>query len=149
MLTRAPTVIEKCLNVDYPVCLSIFRQKEFTTHMDLRVHLRCREKASTHAHTSPGVRIWEGRDVRALGWCPGAIVLSLQFQLLVFYKQPKHIVPIWDALECDFCTLPEVSGMGQDGSESAHDLDRGFDGLSVTIMLCDKAIAHRLPVLGR
>ena len=63
------------------------------------------------------------------------VVLSLQFQLLISYKQPKRIVPMWDALKCNFCTLPEVSGIGENGGEATHDLGRGFGGLSAMIIL--------------
>lgn len=52
-------------------------------------------------------------DTRALGDRPGLIVLCLQFQLLIFYKQPKRVVPIQDALEYDFCRVPAVSGIDQ------------------------------------
>jgi hypothetical protein len=61
------------------------------------------------------VHIWKKRDVQALDWCPCAVILRLQFQILISYKQPKRMVPMWDALEFYFCTLPEVSGMGDNG----------------------------------
>ena len=51
--------------------------------------------------------------MRALGWFPGFVVLRLQFHRLIFNKQPKRIVPIYDALECNFCMLLEVNGMDE------------------------------------
>ena len=74
--------------------------------------------------------------------------MSLQFLLLISYKQPKRIIPMWDVLECDFCALSKVSGMGVNGSETPHDLSRGFDRLSATRMLRNVAVAHRFSVLG-
>jgi len=52
-------------------------------------------------------------DIRALGERPGLIVLCLQSQLRIVYKQPKRVVPIQDALERDFCRVPAVSGIDQ------------------------------------
>ena len=149
MLIGAPIIIENRLKVDHPARLSICRQKEFTTHVDFRAHLKCRRNTSTRAQTLPIVRSWGPKDIRALDWCPSAVVLTLHFQLLIFHKQPKRIVPMWDTLQCDVCTLPKVSGMGQIGSEAPHDLDRGFDRLSATIMLPGRATAHRSSDLGR
>ena len=51
--------------------------------------------------------------MRALDWFPGFAVMRLQFQRLIVNKQPKCIVPIYDALECNFCMLLEVNGMDE------------------------------------
>jgi len=40
------------------------------------------------------MRIGKSRDIQALGWCPSAIVIRVQFSLVVFYKQPECILSI-------------------------------------------------------
>ena len=57
------------------------------------------------------VRIGEIRDIQPLCWCPGVVVFRLNFSLPVVYKQPQHIRPIWNVLQCDFYMLAEMSGV--------------------------------------
>ena len=79
-----------------------------------------------YAHTSVGVRNGKTRDVRALGWRPDSVVLRLQFQFLVVYKEPKHVVPMEGALECNFYISPDFSGMDQNWGEAPHDQGIGL-----------------------
>ena len=95
--------------------------------MNLCTYLECWGKTSAHEQESGSVHSGEAMDARALGGRPGLVVLCLQFQLLIFYKQPKRVVPIQDALECDFCRIPAVSDIDQNRSEAPHDLSRGLD----------------------
>ena len=144
--------------------MSVFRQQVFTSaQLDISAHHGCRRKTSTCAQSSVSVLDWDTRYIHAVGWCPGEVVFSLQSQLLVSYKQPKRIVPIWDALGCeiskriapmlaalddDFCMSPEVSSTGVNGSEAPHDLGRGVYLLSAMMVLSGIAVAHRFSVLG-
>ena len=51
-------------------------------------------------------------DVLASHWCPGVVVFPVQFALHIFHKQPQRVLPVWNVLQCDFCTLVEMSGVG-------------------------------------
>ena len=50
------------------------------------------------------------RDVQVLDWCPGQVVVGMEFSLLIFYDQGQGILSVWDLLECNFCMLLEMSG---------------------------------------
>ena len=113
MFVEAPIIIEKRLKVEHLARLPGFCPKIFTDHLDLRAHLRCRGKTSTHAQTSGIVRGGQTRGIRALDWRPSLVVFELQSQLLIFYKQLECIVSMMDALDCDFCMFPSVSGIDQ------------------------------------
>ena len=52
----------------------------------------------------------ETGDIRALGWCPGELVIRLEIWLLILYEQLQGILSIWDLMHCNFCMLPEMSG---------------------------------------
>jgi len=74
----APIIIEKRLEVDEYARLSVLRPKQMTApHLDLGANLGCRRNVSTHEHPSLSVCSEEQRAVRALGGCPGLIVLSI------------------------------------------------------------------------
>ena len=113
MFIGAPIIIEELLKLDHIVRLPGFHPRKFTHNLDLRAHLRCRGKTSTHAQTSHIVRGGQTRDIRALDWRPSLVVFDLQSQLLIFYKQLECIVSMMAALDCDFCMFPSVSGIDQ------------------------------------
>jgi hypothetical protein len=69
----------------------------------------------------------ELKDIQALDWCPGLVVFFLQFFLHIFNKQTQRIFPIWDLLQSNFCTLPEISIEDMNRSEEPHDLGTGLD----------------------
>lgn len=95
MLVGAPIINKKFLKVDYLANLSVFHPKEFTTpHLDLHAHLGYRGKTPTYAQVIGNECSEETWDIRAFGWCPGSVVLRLQFQLRILYEQPEHEVPI-------------------------------------------------------
>ena len=73
------------------------------------------------------VRIGNIKDIQALYWCPGVIVVPLYFSLHIFYKQPQRIRPIWDVLQCDFCMSADVSGMDVNRGKAPHVLDVSLD----------------------
>ena len=64
-------------------------------------------------------------------WCPGVVVFHLNFSLPVVYKQPQHICPIWNVLQCDFYMLAEMSGVDVNWGEAPHSLDTSLDSWSV------------------
>ena len=80
-------------------------------HSDLSADLGCRRNISIHAHLPLSVRIGTIRDIRALRWCPGVIVIHPNVSLHIFYKQPQRIRPIWNVLQCDFYVLAKMSGI--------------------------------------
>ena len=82
-----------------------------TLHSNLSADLGCRRNISIHVHPPISVLIVEIRDIRALCWCPGVIVILLYFPLHIFYKQPQRIRPIWKVLQGDFCVLAKMSSM--------------------------------------
>ncbi len=96
-------------------------------HSDLSANLGCRRNISIHAHPPMSVHIEEIRDIRALCWCPGAIVSLLYFSLHIVHKQLQRIRPIWDVLQCDFCMLVKMSGMNVNWGEAPHVLDTSLD----------------------
>jgi hypothetical protein len=81
-------------------------------HSDLSADLGGWRNISIHAHPLMSVRMRKRKDILALCWCPGEVVFRLQFFLHIFYEQPQRILPILNALQCDFCMLAEMSGMG-------------------------------------
>ena len=78
MLCGAPIIIEKRLEVDGFARLSVLRPKQMTApHLDLGANLGYRRNVSTHEHSSVSVCSEKERVVRALGGCPGLIVLCV------------------------------------------------------------------------
>ena len=70
------------------------------------------EKHSYMGTGSASVLNEETKDIRALCyWCPGLVVFSLYFSLLIFDKQSQRIIQFWDILECNFCFLHDMSSM--------------------------------------
>ena len=96
-------------------------------HSDLSADLGCRGNISIHTHPPFSVRIGEIRDIRALCWCPGAIVIRPNFSLHIFYKQPQCIRPIWNVLQCYFCVFAKMSGMDVYQGEAPHGPDTSLD----------------------
>ena len=95
VLIGAPIIIIKLLKVDYLANMLVFHSKEFTTpHLDLHTDLGCRRKTPTYAQILGCVYSEIKWDIQALGWCPGLVVMCLQFQLCILYKQPQCGVPI-------------------------------------------------------
>ena len=80
-------------------------------HLDLSADLGGRRNTSIHVHPLISIRIGELMDIQALCWYPGVIIFPLYSSLHIFYKQLQRIRPIWNALQCNFCMLAEMSGM--------------------------------------
>ena len=59
-----------------------------TFHLDLDPHLGRRRNTSVYTQALGGTWYDETKDILALRWCPGSIVLPLQFSLLTSYEQP-------------------------------------------------------------
>ena len=57
-------------------------------HLDLDPHLGRRRNTSAYAQALGGTCCDEMKDILGLGWCPGSVVLPLQFSLLISYEQP-------------------------------------------------------------
>ena len=60
---------------DVPVLLRPWKMTAL--HLKLYAHLGCRRYISIHAHASVSVCCEEIEDLRALDWCPGAVVFPL------------------------------------------------------------------------
>jgi len=92
--------------------------------LDLNPHtdLGCRRNISTYAQASEIARNEQTSDVQGWYQCPSPVVLPLQFILLIFHKQPRHKLVVWNVLQCNFCVLPEISGMAPNWSKTPHAL---------------------------
>jgi hypothetical protein len=128
VLVGVPIIVEERSNVDLiasllPLCP---RWIGFP-HADIHAHLGCRRNKSIHAQHSVSVRRGESKDIQVFGWCPDSVVFFLQFFLHIVHKQTQRIFPIWDLLQSNFCTLPEISSEDVNWSEQPHDLGTGLD----------------------
>ena len=113
MYLRGRIIAENVLKVDHLAVLFLLRPRSMPAlHSNLHAHLGCWRHSSTYAQVPDGVRSEEAKDIQALGWCPGSVVLRDQFDLRIPYKQLKPIFRIWDILQCDIYMLPGISGVG-------------------------------------
>jgi hypothetical protein len=80
-------------------------------HSDLNADPGCGSNISTDAQTLVSARIEEIKDIRALCWCPGVVVIRVYFCPHIFYKQAQRTLSIWNVLKRNVCMLAEMSGM--------------------------------------
>ena len=67
--------MKELLKIDILDILVLLRPWKLTAlHLNLYAHLGCRRYISIHAHASASVRSEETEDLRALDWCPRAVV---------------------------------------------------------------------------
>ena len=78
MLVGGPILIEMLFNVNLLDILVLLRPG-YVTALDLNLytHMGCRRNISVYSQASVSVRSEEKEDIRALDWCPGAVVFPL------------------------------------------------------------------------
>jgi hypothetical protein len=128
VLVGVPITIEEWFNVDliaslFPLCPRCIG----FPHSGVHAYLGCRRNKSTRAQHSMSVRRGESKDRQALGWRPGSVIFFLQFFLYIVHKQAQRILPIWELLQSNFCTLPEISSEDVNWSVQPHDPGTGLD----------------------
>jgi len=66
------------LNVDLFDILDLLRPRYMTTlDLNLYAHMRCRRNIPIYAQATVSARSEKTEDIRALDWCPGAVVFRL------------------------------------------------------------------------
>ena len=78
MLPGGPIFIEELFKADLFDILVLLRPRKMTgLHLNLYAHLGCRINISICAQALLSVRSEEKEDIRALDWCPRAVVFPL------------------------------------------------------------------------
>ena len=82
-------------------------------HLNLHAHLGYWINVSTYAQASGIARNEQTSDIQGSYQCPSLVVFLLQFSFFIFQKQLRRKLVFWNVSQCNFCVLPEISGMAR------------------------------------